>query len=168
MKLFNKIILATIVGISLYSCSSNEEQFVGSWLYESEEEVMGLTFLPRKEILTLNEDKSFNQSFTYFDESQYDTVAIVSVIGNWVIANNCLEMCYDTTSVVVKCEDEDIKDIFFDDIMGNIKYNNDELKKAHNEDSQYGIQNAAVKDNKLISKENVEDEDGEEIYTKTQ
>ena len=50
--------------------------------------------------------------------------------------------------------------------MGNIKFNNDELKKAHEEGSQYGIQNAAIKDDKLISKENIEDEDGEIIYTK--
>ena len=63
-------------------------------------------------------------------------------------------------------DDEDIIDIFYDNLLGNVTLNNEELEKAHEEDSQYGIQNAAVKDNSLISKENLEDEDGEVIYTK--
>ena len=176
MNLFKKIALSILVGASLHSCSCSDQQeqvseeeagFVGTWKNESEVEILGFTFLPQEESLTLNEDKSFLQSFTYFDEnSKYDTIAIVSVKGTWELADNCLEMSYDTTSVAVKCEDSDIIDIFTDDIMGNIKLNNDELTKAHEEGSQYGIQNAVIKDDKLISKENIEDEDGEIIYTK--
>lgn len=167
MKLFNRLALIICAGIALFSCSSKEEQFIGTWVAESEEEVMGLTFLMQKEALTLNEDNSFSQSFTYFnDESQYDTLAISSINGYWELNNNCLEMKYDTESIVIKCDDEDIKDVFYDNLFGNVSFANDELEKAHNENSQYGIQNAAVKDSTLISKENIEDESGEVIYTK--
>lgn len=167
MKLFNRLVLITCAGIALFSCCSKEEQFIGTWVAESEEEVMGLTFLTQKEALTLNEDYSFTQSFTYFnDESQFDTLAISSINGTWELNNNCLEMLYDTTSINIKCEDEDIKDIFYDNLLGNVSFANDELAKAHKEEAQYGIQNAAVKDSILISKENIEDETGEVIYTK--
>lgn len=167
MKTFNRLALIACATTALFSCSSNEEQFIGTWVTESEEEVMGLTFLTQKESLTLNEDNSFTQSFTYFnDESQFDTLAISSINGKWGINNNCLEMKYDTASIVIKCEDEDIKDIFYDNLFGNVSFANDELEKAHNENSQYGIQNAAVKDSLLISKENIEDESGEVIYTR--
>ena len=166
MKLLNRISLVAIATIALFSCSSSEDQFIGTWANECEDEVMGLKILPQKELLTLNDDNSFVQSFTYFADSQYDTLAVVSVNGSWELVNNCLEMNYDTESIVVKCDDEDIIDIFYDNLLGNIALNNEELEKAHEEDSQYGIQNATVKDNSLISKENLEDEDGEVIYTK--
>ena len=166
MKLLNRISLVAIATIALFSCNSSEDQFIGTWANECEDEVMGLKILPQKELLTLNDDNSFVQSFTYFADSQYDTLAVVSVNGSWELVNNCLEMNYDTESIVVKCDDEDIIDIFYDNLLGNIALNNEELEKAHEEDSQYGIQNAAVKDNSLISKENLEDEDGEVIYTK--
>ena len=166
MKLLNRISLVAIATIALFSCSSSEDQFIGTWTNECEDEVMGLKILPQKELLTLNDDNSFVQSFTYFADSQYDTLAVVSVNGAWELVNNCLEMSYDTESIVVKCDDEDIIDIFYDNLLGNVALNNEELEKAHEEDSQYGIQNAAVKDNSLISKENLEDEDGEVIYTK--
>jgi hypothetical protein len=166
MKLLNRISLVAIATIALFSCSSSEDQFIGTWANECEDEVMGLKILPQKELLTLNDDNSFVQSFTYFADSQYDTLAVVSVNGSWELVNNCLEMNYDTESIVVKCDDEDIIDIFYDNLLGNVALNNEELEKAHEEDSQYGIQNAAVKDNSLISKENLEDEDGEVIYTK--
>ena len=166
MKLFNRLTVVAIAVVALFSCTSNDEQFVGSWVNECEDEVMGLKILPQKELLTLNEDNSFVQSFTYFADSQYDTLAVASVNGSWKFVNNCLEMCYDIKSIVVKCEDEDIIDIFHDNLLGNITLNNEELEKAHNEDSQYGIQNATIKDNTLISKENVEEENGEVIYTK--
>ena len=166
MKLLNRISLVAIATIALFSCGSSEDQFIGTWANECEDEVMGLKILPQKELLTLNDDNSFVQSFTYFADSQYDTLAVVSVNGSWELVNNCLEMSYDTESIVVKCDDEDIIDIFYDNLLGNVALNNEELEKAHEEDSQYGIQNAAVKDNSLISKENLEDEDGEVIYTK--
>ena len=174
MNLFKKIALSILIGASLHSCSCSDQQeeeavFVGTWEIEREDiEIFGFTFLPQKESLTLNEDKSFLQSFTYFDEnSKYDTIAIVSVKGTWELADNCLEMSYDTTSVVAKCEGSDITDLFTGgDIMDFIRFNNDKLEKTHEEGSQYGIQNAAVKGDKLISKENIEDEDGEIIYTK--
>lgn len=166
MKLLNRISLVAIATIALFSCSSSEDQFIGTWVNECEDEVMGLKILPQKELLTLNDDNSFVQSFTYFADSQYDTLAVVSVNGSWELVNNCLEMNYDTESIVVKCDDEDIIDIFHDNLLGNVTLNNEELEKAHEEDSQYGIQNAAVKDNSLISKENLEDKDGEVIYTK--
>lgn len=166
MKLLNRISLVAIATIALFSCSSSEDQFIGTWTNECEDEVMGLKILPQKELLTLNDDNSFVQSFTYFADSQYDTLAVVSVNGSWELVNNCLEMSYDTESIVVKCDDEDIIDIFHDNLLGNVTLNNEELEKAHEEDLQYGIQNAAVKDNSLISKENLEDEDGEVIYTK--
>ena len=167
MKLFNRLALITCAGFALFSCTSKEEQFIGSWGAECEEEVMGLTFLTQKETLTLNEDNSFIQSFSYFnDESQFDTLATTSINGTWELNNNCLEMLYDTTSINIKCDDEDIKDIFYDNLLGNVVFANDELAKAHKEDAQYGIQNAAVKDSVLISKEHIDDESGEVIYTK--
>ena len=167
MKLFNRIILAFIIGISLYSCSSNNEQFVGSWETEYEEEIIGYNFYPVKEVLTLNENSSFVQAFTYFeDDSYYDTLAIVSVNGEWELANNCLEMVYDTTSVTVNSEDEVFIDELLEQIKGYIKLNNENIQKAHNEDTQYGILNAAVKDGKLISISDSENEEDEVIYTK--
>ena len=169
MKLFNRVVLTTFVAVALFSCSSKEEQFIGTWVAECEEEVMGLTFLSQKESLTLNKDNSFTQCFTYFnDDSLYDTLATTSINGSWTINKNCLEMEYDTTTIVVTCEDEDIKDIFYDNLLGNVVFANDELAKAHKEDAQYGIQNAVVKDSVLISKENIEDKSGEVIYTKAQ
>ena len=128
---------------------------------------MNNLLVPVKEVLTLNENSSFVQAFTYFeDDSYYDTLAIVSVNGEWELANNCLEMVYDTTSVTVNSEDEVFIDELLEQIKGYIKLNNENIQKAHNEDTQYGILNAAVKDGKLISISDSENEEDEVIYTK--
>lgn len=167
MKLLAKLGLYTIACCALFSCSSSsEEQFVGTWTIDGEEEILGYNFLFQKEVLTLNEDNSFSQRFIYLDDTHIDTLAIVSVDGNWELSEGCLEMKYNPSSISIICDDEDTKDLFVENISGKINFANEELENAHKEDAQYGITNATVIDDKIISKVNPTDENGEEIYTK--
>ena len=167
MKLLTKLGVYTIACFALFSCSnSTEKQFVGTWTVDGEEEIHGYNFLFQKEILTLNEDNSFYQRFIYLDDTHIDTLAIVSVDGNWELSEGCLEMKYIPSSISIICDDEDTKDLFLENIAGKISFANEELENAHKEDAKYGITNVTVIDDKIISKVNTTDECGEEIYVR--
>lgn len=165
MKILKTIGIATLACWMLSSCGSSvKDEFVGTWVIESIEEVPGYNILEQEEILTLNNDDTFTQSFAYLDEGEIDTLAIVTIGGTWDISNDYLEMKYDTASVTIICEDEDTKDLFIENITGNAIASNDNLDKAHKNGEQYGIKNVAVKDDKIISKKTPKDNTGETIY----
>lgn len=164
---FKNIATIIIASFIFFACNnSNNESFVGTWTVECEEEVSGYNLIFQKEILTLNEGDKFNKSFIYLSDNEIDTLAIIDVSGEWDINKQCLEMEYNTNDINITCDDEDAKGFFLADIVGKITFANEELKNAHDNGSQYGIRNVAIKEDKMISKINPEDEDGIIIYIK--
>ncbi len=137
----------------LCACNNiDEKQFVGTWHNKCEAEVDGLGFYQQIETLTLNEDNSFTQHMVYLDDTHTDTIATASINGTWEINDSCLEMRYKPTTISATSIVLEHESIFFNNMLSQATYTNEQLTSAHNEGETFGIKNAEVSGDSLISK----------------
>ena len=150
----------------IYSCSSDADEFIGSWEKEYEDEVDGWGFCHHYETLTLNDDNSFTQSWSYLDGTKTDTIARASISGNWEVNDSCLEMEYDQTTLNASSVVFENEPIFFNVVLAKTSLANEQLKSAHDEDSTFGVKKVMVKEDKIISNGDSATNQPIEIYSR--
>ena len=145
MNLLKQIFIAVATLTLLQSCLSGGDEFFGTWVNEYEDEVDGAGFYQQVETLTLNDDYTLTQSWAFLDGTHTDTIARASINGSWEINDSCLEISYNQATINVTTVMAYEEPIFFN-------YANEQLKNAHNENTTFGIKNAAVDGNNIVSK----------------
>lgn len=144
-----------LIAASSLLCACNavdESQFVGTWENACEVEVDGLGFHSQVETLSLREDNSFTIRIAYLDGTLTDTIATTTISGTWEVNDSCLEMRYKPTTLSAASIVMEHESIFFNNMLSQITYTNEQLSSAHNEDKTFGLNNAAVSGDSLISK----------------
>lgn len=144
-----------LIAASSLLCACNavdESQFVGTWKNACEVEVDGLGFYPQVETLSLREDNSFTIRIAYLDGTLTDTIATTTISGTWEVNDSCLEMRYKPTTLSATSIVMEHESIFFNNMLSQVTYNNEQLTSAHNEGKTFGIKNVAVSGDSLISK----------------
>lgn len=153
MNIIKNLLLTLVCFSIISSCSSPEhEALFGIWTTEYEDEVDGAGFYQQIETLSLNKDFTFTQTWAYLDDTHTDTIAKASINGKWQINDECLEMSYNPTSIVVTSIMINDEPIFFNHVLAKADYTNQQLEEAHYEGSTFGIKNVATEGNKMISK----------------
>lgn len=151
----NKQFYIALIAASSLLCACNavdESQFVGTWENACEVEVDGLGFYPQVETLSLREDNSFTNRIAYLDDTLTDTIATATISGTWEVNDSCLEMRYKPTTLSATSIVMEHESIFFNNMLSQITYANEQLTSAHNEGKTFGLNNAAVSGDSLISK----------------
>ena len=152
MNLLKQIFIAVATLTLLQSCLSGGDEFFGTWVNEYEDEVDGAGFYQQVETFTLNDDYTLTQSWAFLDGTHTDTIARASINGSWEINDSCLEISYNQATINVTTVMAYEEPIFFNHILAMANYANEQLKNAHNENTTFGIKNAAVDGNNIVSK----------------
>lgn len=167
MTVIRKILLTIVALVATFSCGYfGDKEFVGVWENKCEEEVEAMGFFNHVETLTLNDNHSFTQKYAYLDGTLTDTIATASIDGTWEINDSCLELRYNPTTITATSVIATDEPIFFNNILSKATYNNEQLQKAHDEDSSFGVKNVMVKDDKIISNGTSATDKPIEIYTR--
>lgn len=167
MTVIKKILLSIVASVVAFSCGYfGDKEFVGVWENKCEDEVEALGFFNHVETLTLNDDHSFTQKYEYLDGTLTDTIATASIDGTWEINDSCLELRYNPTTITATSVTVTEEPIFFNNLLSKANYNNEQLKKAHEEDGSFGVKNVMVTEDKIISNGTSATDKPIEIYTR--